>query len=512
MTQTASLRGRCPLLIAVPDGLSLGGVATWACSTANVLAESGSVVGIIRHAHRAGDIPIEVALHPRVRVFDASQLPPMDAATGACGVYEKLYEQAVMTLSTEAGGLPVAAAPTQMGDCFGVFAALKNRGVPLHLLGWRHSLGAYERAVIRFYAPWLAACVAISDELAVDCNAVAPDVAVTRLPHAVEPDIEPRERRGAGGPIRLIYVGRLEHTLKRASLLPLISDALHARGIAHRLCIVGDGELATSLNDAAKKNPSLEVVGLKRPSEVRELLRGADLFLLPSRTEGLSLSLLGAMASGCVPVVTETLSGIRATVTPATGVLVPFAEGPEEQAGLFAGAICRAIETELKVTSAAARAHTLANHHPAQYLAGVQSLFEALAVMPVRSTNAVNASPWFTSSAGGGSGTVPRDAAQQMERVLGSLTGRRVLIHGTGRHTRETLHVIRAFGDRVVGYVDDDPAQAGSRFEGLMVYNPREISNAGATDVVVSSFIHQREIKAAWQSRAADVVVHVLYE
>jgi len=499
-----------PLLIAVPDGLSLGGVASWACATANTLAAAERVVGVIRHARRAGDTPIDTSLDARVRVFDASHLPPMDEALGACGVYETCYADALTDLSSAAGGLAVAAVPTQMGDCFGVFASLKARGCPLHLVGWRHSLSAYERAVMRHYAPWLSACVAISGELAIDCAEAAPGVRVTRLPHSVEPDEAERRDRDAGEPLRLIFVGRLEQTLKRAGLLPRISRELDAMGIAHRMRVVGDGELSVELRREAARNPSIQMMGTRSVTEVRELLRGSDLFLLPSRTEGLSLSLLEAMASGCVPVVTDTLSGVRETVTPETGFLVPFAEDPDEQARRFACAIGRAAGADLRGMSGRARRHTFTKHHPADYLMGVEALLAWFAATPLPHVFAGSRSPWFTSNEGGGSGTVPREAAERMRAVLRRLAGRKVLIHGTGRHTREVLNVIQSEGGGVVGYVEDDPRKIGSVFEGLPVYRADAIQGAGVEDVVVSSFIHRHEIAAAWRLRGG-VRVHVLY-
>jgi len=504
------------LLIAVPDGLSLGGVTSWACSTANTLAAAGRIVGIIRHARRKGDIPIETVLDPRVHLFDATNLLPMDDALGACGQYEAFYDDAVMRLSTLSGGLCVAAAPTQMGDCWGIFAALKNRGRLLHLLAWRHSLSAYERAVVRHYEPWLDSAIAISEELAADVESVAPGLPCARLPHAIEPDPVTRPERIAGEPWRLIFVGRLEHGLKRASLLPLISDELHRLGVDHMLHIVGDGELAGALRTAAERNPSLKVLGTLPPEKVREALRTSDLFLLPSRTEGLSVSLLGAMASGCVPVVTETLSGVRATVTAETGHLVPFREHPDEQARLFAEVVKHAAGPQLARMSAAAKRHTLMHHHPTNYLAGLERVLAPLAHSQVRkpASNGLTRSPWFTERhTDGSSGTVPSDAAERMREMLDSLQGRRVLIHGTGQHTCEVLHVIRTFDDRIVGYIDDDPAKAAKQHEGLMVYAPDDAAKwGGATDVVVSSFIHQQAMAEAWAARDGPMQVHLLYE
>ncbi len=497
-----------PLLIAVPDGLSLGGVTTWAVDTASALAKIGRPVGIIRHARRRGDIAAEVALHPGVRMFDCSHLPPMDARLGACEIFEEFYGRAVAEFAAGLGGGPVAAVPTQMGDCFGVFASLENKGWPVRILGWRHSLSSYERAVIRHYAPWLRTCVAISDELAADCAAAAPGVPIVRLPHAVEVSDSPRRRRS--GPLRLVYVGRLEHAMKRASLLPAISDELHRCGVPHRLAVVGAGELEADLRAAAASNPSLHVEGALSRARTRELLCDSDVLLLPSRTEGLSLSLLEAMACGCVPIVTATLSGVRALVSRETGYLVEFSEDPMTQAQRFARAAEHAAAGDLHLMSQACKRCVRERHDPAQFIGSLVRLLDGLATDGPRTPPA--RSPWFTSGTAGGSGTVPADAAERMRRLLDSLAGRRVLIHGTGRHTQELLTVIRGFDDRVVGFVDDDPTLQGTSFDGRPVLGPSQAVGADASDVIISSAIHQDAIVGAWRARPHTLRIHALYE
>ena len=54
-------------------------------------------------------------------------------------------------------------------------------------------------------------------------------------------------------------------------------------------------------------------------NEVLEALKQCDLFILPSRKDGLPVALLEAMSVGCVPLVSAFSEGIREVVTPGIG-------------------------------------------------------------------------------------------------------------------------------------------------------------------------------------------------
>jgi glycosyltransferase involved in cell wall biosynthesis len=96
--------------------------------------------------------------------------------------------------------------------------------------------------------------------------------------------------------------------------------------IPFELVIVGDGPLKKELMQSAKnKNIQHEVIfaGLIPNSELPGYLKTADLYLSMPSTEGVSASLLEAMAAGCFPIVSD-LPGNRAWITEnINGKLVP---------------------------------------------------------------------------------------------------------------------------------------------------------------------------------------------
>jgi len=90
------------------------------------------------------------------------------------------------------------------------------------------------------------------------------------------------------------------------------------------LCIVGDGRLRASLQDLARELGLQERVFFAgAQTDVRPWLAAFDLFLMPSRREGMGIAILEAMAMG-KPVVASRTGGIPEVVIDGrTGVLVP---------------------------------------------------------------------------------------------------------------------------------------------------------------------------------------------
>jgi glycosyltransferase involved in cell wall biosynthesis len=85
---------------------------------------------------------------------------------------------------------------------------------------------------------------------------------------------------------------------------------------------IGDGELAGRIARRARSLAPRVVLAGERP-DVLELLPAFDVFLLPSRYEGLPTAVVEAMACG-VPVVATAVNAVSDVVMPGeTGLLVP---------------------------------------------------------------------------------------------------------------------------------------------------------------------------------------------
>lgn len=138
-----------------------------------------------------------------------------------------------------------------------------------------------------------------------------------------------------------VYQGRIAIEKNVESLLKAWKKSEMAA--SSRLVILGDGPLAPALKSSYNEEHGIIWLGFVGDEERRiEILRGSDVFILPSLVEGLSLSLLEGMACGVACLATdagadgEVLSGGAGVVLKTEGVagqlrtLLPMLEDQPE--------------------------------------------------------------------------------------------------------------------------------------------------------------------------------------
>jgi glycosyltransferase involved in cell wall biosynthesis len=131
--------------------------------------------------------------------------------------------------------------------------------------------------------------------------------------------------------VDIVYVGRL-NPVKRLHLLLETVAHLHQRGRLATAILVGSGPEEVRLKRMAETlGIASHVQFIGRSDDVFEYLRRAKIFMLTSRSEGLSIAMLEAMSNGCVPVVANVGDLADAVKEGATGLLVD-----SDDAGVFA--------------------------------------------------------------------------------------------------------------------------------------------------------------------------------
>jgi glycosyltransferase involved in cell wall biosynthesis len=142
-------------------------------------------------------------------------------------------------------------------------------------------------------------------------NVELPAAAVAERPRAVRP--------ANGRPRTLVTVGYLTHLYKAPDVLIDAAARCVQEGLDLRLVFVGDGKYRTELEERAAAQGlagQVDFLGRVPAGEaVRSILDRADVFVLPSRQEGLPRALVEAMARG-LPCISSTVGGIPELLPP----------------------------------------------------------------------------------------------------------------------------------------------------------------------------------------------------
>jgi len=157
----------------------------------------------------------------------------------------------------------------------------------------------------------------------------------------------------------------IEITPDKPSIL-FVGNLVHQKGLRYllaakkqmdsdvELLIVGDGPLRHDLEKKVVDDQIEDVVFVGARRDVDQIMPSADLFVLPSISEGFPITLLEAMASG-LPVVATDVGGVGEVVADGVGILVKPSDPGE-----LAGAMDKILKnSELKESmKVAAREHS----------------------------------------------------------------------------------------------------------------------------------------------------------
>jgi glycosyltransferase involved in cell wall biosynthesis/Ser/Thr protein kinase RdoA (MazF antagonist) len=189
-----------------------------------------------------------------------------------------------------------------------VLCKLANSGEGSDILKMRHNK---QLALSRYMLPTALQCdrfVALNRKVVEELTAVhVSPQRIVELPNGVETgDIIPKAAYELHEPARLVFVGRL-HPQKGVDTLLQACQQLHQQYNGRlQLQLFGEGPLRQELILLAKKLEIADIVHfMGQTDQVMSYLQQADIFVLPSRAEGISNALLEAMAVGLPAVVSR---------------------------------------------------------------------------------------------------------------------------------------------------------------------------------------------------------------
>jgi glycosyltransferase involved in cell wall biosynthesis len=153
---------------------------------------------------------------------------------------------------------------------------------------------------------------------------------MTYIPNGVPPCVA--EHEAPRETLKLLFVGRLAQSQKRVLALPALFEELRKRRREFTATICGDGPDGTALAALLREkrlDDRVTLVGYRTPSQVQELLLSHDVLVNVSSFEGFSMSLLEALAAGCVPTCTGVASIDRERLVDGVNCILVPPERPE---------------------------------------------------------------------------------------------------------------------------------------------------------------------------------------
>lgn len=160
------------------------------------------------------------------------------------------------------------------------------------------------------------AIVCVSERIEKEARAQFPELGsrLLTIHNGVDlPETPPNRTDSRSDRLQIVFASRIEQKQKRVFDLADLLGRIRSLFVKATLTVVGDGSSLAALRQRCEEFESAGAVrftGRLPHSEVVELFNRSDLFLLTSDFEGLPISLLEAMARGCVPIVTDIESGI----------------------------------------------------------------------------------------------------------------------------------------------------------------------------------------------------------
>ncbi len=318
-------------LVVLSETLPLGGTATFVMNLCRGMShrEDWTCVGAgLRGLDEIG---------AQIRKEGLTILAP-DAAT-------VLHEERIEDLYRQCAPLQPRAVAAGLGS--GSFDFLRYVPAGCLRIGMIQSDDECVYDLVESYLPWIDIVAGVSTEICrkmqVRLGSRTTPVVVAQ-PYGV-PMPESPVTVSSGGPLKVLFLGRVIEAQKRVGLMARVMKRTLAEVPEIRWTIAGDGpELAAMKADFAAEEERVRFLGNVPYAQVPGILPEHHVYFLCSDYEGLPLSLLESMGAGLVPVASDLPSGISEVVNDGNGIRVPI----HDEDGYAAAVIRLAREPELR--------------------------------------------------------------------------------------------------------------------------------------------------------------------
>jgi glycosyltransferase involved in cell wall biosynthesis len=140
--------------------------------------------------------------------------------------------------------------------------------------------------------------------------------------------------KGSGTPPHLVFAGRLNPQKCPVFLVELLATV---KDLPWRLTLIGDGALMPGVREKIREHQlesRIALPGWLAGAAVQDILRDADMFVLPSSSEGLPVEAVEALRQG-LAVIASDIPGVHDVVEPGVnGFRLPVGDVPAWSAAL----------------------------------------------------------------------------------------------------------------------------------------------------------------------------------
>jgi glycosyltransferase involved in cell wall biosynthesis len=300
-----------PLVFILANGLTNGGVTTWAINTSRRLVAKGQPCSIVAHDPGAGSDVFPSSNQDRI----------VECAGNASGHLPNPKEIGAFARCYAALGDATLLPNWSWGTWVGVAAMMRHPKQQARVIGIAHTDEKVYYDIMTHYEPIISKFIAVSDKIYRQLIQLMPQrqADIIRLPYPVSKRASSVRSNQQRDTLRIGFAGRIQDFQKRILDLPRLAANLSQCRGHYCFEIAGDGthlaQLRNFFTDNHFDNVSVNFYGLLDTEAIAALWASVDVGILFSSHEGLSISMIESMAAGCVQVLTN-VSGVADTVKP----------------------------------------------------------------------------------------------------------------------------------------------------------------------------------------------------